>query len=71
MCKDDYITELQKAGDILQKLSDDQTGMKRKRGNLAYLLMSQRHDIERIIQYIRLNGLDEADSVRTEDIFNA
>lgn len=69
MDKNQYISELRKAGDILQKLSDDQSSMKRKRGNLAYLLMAQRHDIEKIIQYIRRFGLDEADDVKAEDIY--
>ena len=66
MDKNQYISELQKAGAILQTLFDDQMDRKRKRGNLALLLMYQRHDIEKIIQYIRRNGLDDVKEARRE-----
>ena len=48
-------------------LFDDQMNRKRKRGNLALLLMYQRHDIEKIIQYIRRFGLDEPENAKMED----
>lgn len=67
MDKNQYISELQKAGAILQTLFDDQMDRKRKRGNLALLLMYQRHDIEKIIQYIRRFGLDENENAKMED----
>lgn len=67
MKPEDYISELQKVADILQKLFEDHTSKKRKRGNLAFLLMHQRHDIEKIIQYIRRFGLEEAEDIEQEE----
>lgn len=67
MIKEDYIKELQTAGEIFQKLREDQTSKRRKRGNLAYLLMHEQHEVERVIQYIRRFGIDEPDDMGWEE----
>ncbi len=69
MDKSQYISELEKVLKILNALHDDQQAKKRKKGNLALLLRFQRRDVEKMIQYIRRFGLDEADNVKVEDIY--
>lgn len=69
MDKSQYISELEKILKILNTLHDDQQAKKRKKGNLALLLRFQRRDVEKMIQYIRRFGLDEADNVKAEDIY--
>jgi len=69
MDKSQYISELEKVLKILNALHDDQQAKKRKKGNLALLLRFQRRDVEKMIQYIRRFGLDEADNVKAEDIY--
>nr|MBQ4457138.1 hypothetical protein [Clostridia bacterium] len=69
MDKSQYISELEKVLKILNALHDDQQAKKRKKGNLALLLRFQRRDVEKMIQYIRRFGLDEAENVKAEDIY--
>lgn len=69
MDKSQYISELEKVLKILNALHDDQQAKKKKKGNLALLLRFQRRDVEKMIQYIRRFGLDEADNVKAEDIY--